>query len=99
MKEISFEWAENKNKTNQRKHDVSFEEAQYVFYDQNARLIHDPEHSVEEDRYIILGFGSKSRLLVVMHAYREDDEVIRIISARKATKKETAYYQRKKYEK
>jgi len=85
-------WDENKNRENIRKHNVSFEEAQTVFYDPNGKLIDDPDHSDEEDRYIILGLSKILHLLVVCHCYREDDETIRIISARKATTKETKYY-------
>jgi len=85
-------WDENKNQENIRKHNVSFEEAQTVFYDPNGKLIDDPDHSDEEDRYIILGLSKILHLLVVCHCYRENDETIRIISARKATTKETKYY-------
>jgi hypothetical protein len=63
-----------------------------VFFDDNARLINDPEHSTSEERFIIFGITSKLRLLIVVHTYKEDDDVIRIISARKATKTETKYY-------
>jgi len=85
-------WDERKNQDNIRKHHVSFEEAQTVFYDPNGKLIDDPDHSGEEDRYIILGLSKILHLLVVCHCYRENDETIRIISARKATTKETKYY-------
>ena len=85
-------WDERKNQDNIRKHHVSFEEAQTVFYDPNGKLIDDPDHSDKEDRYIILGLSKILHLLVVCHCYREDDETIRIISARKATTKETKYY-------
>jgi len=85
-------WDENKNRENIKNHHVSFEEAQTVFYDPNGKLIDDPDHSDEEDRYIILGLSKILHLLVVCHCYRENDETIRIISARKATKKETKYY-------
>jgi len=85
-------WDEKKNQENIRKHHVSFEEAQTVFYDPNGKLIDDPDHSDEEDRYIILGLSKILHLLVVCHCYREDDETIRIISARKATTTETKYY-------
>jgi len=85
-------WYDNKNRENIRKHNVSFEEAETVFYDPNGKLINDPEHSDNEDRFIILGLSKKLRLLVVCHCYRENDEVIRIITARKATKKETIVY-------
>jgi len=85
-------WDEHKNRENIKKHKVSFEEAQTVFYDPNGKLIDDPDHSDEEKRYIILGLSKILHLLVVCHCYRENDETIRIISARKATKKETEYY-------
>ncbi len=88
MKEITFEWNGSKNLTNQKKHKISFEEAQTIFYDDNARLIHDPEHSDDEDRFILLGLSSTLRLLVVVHTYSKQEEIIQIISARKATKNE-----------
>lgn len=94
MGTISFEWDENKNSINRRKHGISFEEAQTVFYDTEALVIDDPEHSEEEDRFIILGLSNRLNLLVVCHCYRESDTVIRIISARKATKNESGYYGR-----
>lgn len=81
-----------KNKINQKKHKISFEEAQTVFYDTKALVIDDPEHSEQEDRFIILGLSKKANLLVVCHCYRESDSVIRIISARKATTTEEKYY-------
>ena len=89
---LDFEWDENKNQINIRKHGVSFEEAKTVFYDEEALLIDDPEHSEEEDRFIILGFSRNANMLVVCHCYRESDTKIRIISARKATKAERLYY-------
>ena len=92
MKYIQFEWDNHKNEINIRKHKISFEEAKTVFYDKNARIIADPEHSQDEDRFIILGLSSALRLLVVCHCYRKNDEVIRIISARKATKNESRQY-------
>ncbi|WP_461255087.1 BrnT family toxin [Treponema sp. R80B11-R83G3] len=85
-------WDENKNQENIKKHNVSFEEAETVFYDPNGKLIDDPDHSDDEDRFIILGLSKMLHLLVVCHCYRENDETIRIITARKATKKETKYY-------
>ena len=93
MNNIRFEWDEKKNIFNFQKHKVSFEEAKSVFFDENARVIPDPEHSTLEERFIILGFSNKLNLLVVVHIYQENDEVIRIISARKATKRESKYYQ------
>jgi len=92
MKSISFVWDQYKAAENQRKHDISFEEAQTVFADTNARLIFDPEHSAAEDRFIILGISAALRLLIVCHCYRENDMVVRIISARKATKQERKQY-------
>jgi len=92
MKEIKFIWDKNKNISNQKKHKVSFEEAQTVFYDENARVVDDPDHSEVEERFIILGLSISLRLLVVAHVYRESDEIIRIISARRATKTESKSY-------
>ena len=92
MDMITFEWDENKNRINQEKHHVSFDEAKTVFYDESALVIDDPEHSEKEERFIILGHSSKANLLVVCHCYRASETVIRIISARKATKTESAYY-------
>lgn len=92
METIRFEWDKNKNEINKKKHKISFEEAQTVFYDSEALLINDPEHSLEEERFIILGFSEKANLLVVCHCYRESESVIRIISARKATKNEEKQY-------
>ena len=92
MESIQFEWDENKNQINQRKHGVSVAEEKTVFYDEEARVIDDPEHSEQEDRFIILGLSNKANLLIVCHCYRESDTVIRLISARKATKTESKYY-------
>ena len=92
MNSISFKWDQNKNRENIKKHKVSFEEAKTVFYDESARLISDPEHSMDEERFILLGISAKLQLLIVVHTYKENDEVIRIISARKATKSESKYY-------
>lgn len=92
MEEIKFIWDESKNNLNKKKHGISFEEAKTVFYDQNGRLIADPDHSAAEDRFILLGFSSHLNLLVVCHCYREDGDTIRIISARKATKTEKSQY-------
>ena len=85
IKELRFEWDENKNNINKRKHKVSFEEAKTVFEDANALVIEDPDHSEQEERFIILGFSHKANLLIVCHCFRMEDSVIRIISARKAT--------------
>lgn len=89
---INFEWDENKNSINKKKHYISFEEAKTVFYDEDALLIDDPEHSEDEERFIILGTSLKANLLVVCHCYRQSETVIRIISARKATSTETKQY-------
>lgn len=92
METINFEWDENKNSINKKKHHISFEEARTVFYDEDALLIDDPEHSETEERFIILGNSYAANLLVVCHCYRESETVIRIISARKATKNESKQY-------
>ena len=92
MKSISFVWDHHKADENNRKHKITFEEAQSVFIDPNARVIFDPEHSTEEDRFVILGISSALRLIVVCHCFRENDMVIRIISARKATMHEQKQY-------
>ena len=92
MEIIKFEWDENKNAINKRKHKISFEEAQTVFYDDEALVIDDPEYSGQEERFIILGMSAKANLLVVCHCYRQSETVIRIISARKATKHEARQY-------
>ncbi len=89
---LHFAWDEDKSRVNKRKHGVSFEEARTVFFDPNARLIHDPDHSESEDRFILLGISRQLRLLVVCHSYQPNEDQIRIISARKATKKERNYF-------
>lgn len=89
---IKFEWDENKNQTNIKKHGVSFEEASSVFNDEDALIINDESHSKNEERFILIGFSYKYNLLVVCHCYRQNDSVIRIISARKATKTEKKEY-------
>ena len=81
---LRFEWDPKKAAANLRKHGVSFEDAQTAFADENAKLIDDPDHSEEEDRFVLLGLSSSLRLLVVCHCYRSEGNVIRIISARKA---------------
>jgi uncharacterized DUF497 family protein len=85
-------WDPQKERTNISKHKVSFEEAKTVFYDPNAKVIYDPDHSIEEDRFIILGLSKQLNLLVVCHCHKENDDIIRIITARKATKLETEQY-------
>lgn len=89
---IKFEWDENKNTINKQKHGISFEEAKTVFYDEDALLIPDPDHSEQEERFVLLGFSQQANLLVVCHCYRESETVIRIISSRKATKNEAGQY-------
>ena len=96
MADIIFEWDDKKDKTNIRKHGISFEEARTVFYDENAIQYFDPDHSDEEDRFILLGISFKLKVLVVCHCFREDDSIIRIISARKADKDEEYEYWRDK---
>lgn len=92
---LRFEWDRTKSAANRKKHGVSFEEAATVFYDENALLISDPDHSEDEDRFFLLGISLRLRILVVCHCYRESQEIIRIISARKADRSEhDDYYQR-----
>ena len=90
---LSFEWNENKANTSSKKHNVSFEEATTVFGDASSITISDIRHSIDEDRFIIIGHSCKHRLVVVVHTERGDN--IRIISARLATKKERNFYERK----
>ena len=90
---IQFVWDENKSKSNKRKHKVSFEEARTVFLDENSIRYFDPDHSEDEDRFLMLGMSLTLRVLVVSHCYREND-IIRIISARKADKEEQDSYWR-----
>ena len=94
MKDIDFEWDEVKNKANIEKHGISFEEAKSVFFDESALLIADPDHSETEDRFVLLGFSTKLRLLLVCHSFEVDEGLIRIISCRKANRKETPLYKR-----
>ena len=94
MLAIRFSWDEKKNRRNQRKHGVSFEEAQTAFYDENAKVYFDPDHSSDEDRFILLGISFRLRVLVVCHCYREGESVIRIISALKADRQEKDDYLR-----
>ncbi len=89
---IQFVWDENKNQRNRRKHGITFDEASPAFTDENGRVIFDPEHSEDEDRFILLGLDSSLRLLVVCHCFRENENTIRIISARKATRNEARQY-------
>ncbi|MCM1328165.1 MAG: BrnT family toxin [Ruminococcus sp.] len=92
MDTINFDWDENKNRINKKKHGISFDEAKTVFYDSDALMINDAEHSEQEDRFLLLGMSKNANLLIVCHCYRESDTVIRIISARKADKNETKQY-------
>ncbi len=92
---IRFEWDESKNRANLRKHRVSFEEAQSAFFDEDAIEFADPDHSDEEDRFLLLGRSFHLRVLVVCHCFRATHSIIRLISARKATKKERAAYRRR----
>ena len=93
MISILCEWDAKKDRDNQAKHGVPFEEARSAFFDEQARLVHDPDHSENEDRYILLGMSMNWRILVVCHCYRAKDSIIRIISARKATRKEQRVYE------
>jgi uncharacterized protein len=92
MSSLRFEWDEKKNAANRRMHGISFAEARTAFLDQDARLIPDPEHSDEEERFVLLGLSISVRLLVVCHCYRQDGDVVRIISARKADRDEIEQY-------
>ena len=90
MSDPTFEWNKSKASENRRKHGVTFEEARSVFFDENARVIPDPEHSEDEDRFVLLGLSVRLRLLVVVHVWR--DNVVRIISVRKADRSERQQY-------
>ena len=92
---MRFEWDPKKDAQNQRKHGVSFEEAQSAFFDESAIEYSDPDHSEDEDRFILLGRSFLLRVLVVCHCYRESDEIIRLISARRATPKERSVFTRR----
>ena len=89
---IRFEWDPKKAASNEKKHGVSFEEARTVFFDENAKLIDDPDHSEDEERFVLLGLSSSLRVILVCHCYRDEGGVIRIISARKATSYESKQY-------
>lgn len=89
---IKFEWDTIKAISNKKKHGVSFEEAQSVFYDEFAVQFFDEDNFESEDRFLMLGFSNEARLLIVCHCERGQGNIIRIISARKATKKESNYY-------
>jgi uncharacterized DUF497 family protein len=92
MSELRFDWDPKKDRTNQKKHGVSFAEAKSAFSDERGLLRDDPDHSEDEDRFILLGMSSSLRLLVVCHCYRARGDVIRIISARKAEQLEQQDY-------
>ena len=96
MEYFQFVWDRNKSETNKKKHDISFEEAETAFYDEDGLFMHDPDHSRDEDRFILLAMSRRANLLVVIHCYRDNDEVVRIISARKAEKEEEFQYYRRK---
>ena len=95
MKSITFDWDTEKASQNLRKHKVSFEEASSVFFDEDALEFFDPDHSINEDRFLMLGLSFRLRLLVVVYCIREKGRRIRIISARKATNNERKAYKRK----
>ena len=94
MNDITIEWDEAKNKVNSQKHGISFEEAESVFFDEYALLIADPDHSENEDRFVLLGLSAKLRLLLDCHCFEVDDGLIRVISCRKAKRKEMSLYRR-----
>lgn len=92
---LKFEWDPSKGRSNEQKHGVTFEEAQSVFFDECAMLIADPDHSEGEERFVIMGMSSSRRALIVCHCYRKSESAIRIISARKATRRERLQYEEK----
>ena len=94
MKTLLFEWDFEKEKKNIQKHGISFEEASTVFADESALLFDDPEHSEDEERFLLLGMSIRTKICIVCHCYRAEDDVIRIISARRATKNEEQRYVR-----
>ena len=94
MAGLRFEWDERKNRANRLKHGVTFEEARTVFLDENARFMIDPDHSDDESRFLLLGLSIRVRLLLICHCHREGDDVIRIISARRADPTERREYAR-----
>lgn len=89
---IKFEWDESKAASNLKKHLVSFEEAKSVFFDEFGVQFFDEEHLFDEERFLMLGMSSGAKLLIVCHCEQEHEAVIRLISARKATKRESAFY-------
>lgn len=94
MTSLRFEWEPRKASANLKKHGICFEEAKSVFYDENAKLISDPDHSEDEDRFILLGVSHSLRVILVCHCFRGKSNAVRIISARKATPKESKVYER-----
>ena len=96
MRELLFDWDERKAAANRLKHGVAFEEARTVFLDEDAMLIPDPEHSEDEDRFVLLGLSVRFQTLIVCHCHRRDDEVIRIISARRANRAERRQYEERR---
>lgn len=93
---LSFEWDEGKNKQNRKKHGIWFEEAKTAFDDPLGRLFNDQAHSDNnEDRFVLIGYSSTDRLLVVIHCLRNNDSTVRLISARKATKRERMFYEKR----
>jgi len=95
MANVRFEWDSKKATANLKKHRISFEEATTVFFDENGLLVNDPDHSLYEERFILMGFSDHLRIIVVSHSYKVNDQIIRIISARKATKKEQRQYHKR----
>ena len=96
MKELSFEWDDRKESTNRKKHGISFEEARTAFYDDNALVFFDPDHSEDEDRFILLGLSFRPQVVVVCHCFRESESIVRLVSARKADKGEEHEYWRQR---
>lgn len=96
MKILNFEWDEAKARANLKKHGVSFEEARTAFYDENAVQFFDPDHSDDEERFILLGMSIRLWVVIVCHCFRESETTVRIISARKAnTDEEMEYWRRR----
>ena len=93
MENVKFEWDEKKNEINKKKHGLSFEEAREVFGDENAILFDDPDQSLDENRFLIIGSLKSSKICIVSHCYRDNDDIIRLISAREATKNEKRFYE------
>jgi uncharacterized protein len=92
MPDVRYDWDARKSRANKTKHGVSFEEARTAFLDEHARVIPDPEHSADEERFVLLGMSVQLRVLVVCHCYRASNRVVRIISARRADPSERRQY-------